>query len=163
MAKAKDDSQVTIKMPKKSLKAWVSALRSGKYRRGTGALKDEHGGYCCLGVLEHCLTGEVEGKIVKQPWANGKEEFESNGMPSKKWLAKHDIKFRLKPTGKFGELAPGFSIFDSYDNEHYWQSAADVNDSKTDLKDKNGIYKGQRSKYTFKQIADWIEKHAIGI
>ena len=30
---------------------WVTALRSGKYMQGQGYLKDEDGGYCCLGVL----------------------------------------------------------------------------------------------------------------
>ena len=30
---------------------WVTALRSGKYMQGRGFLKDEDGGYCCLGVL----------------------------------------------------------------------------------------------------------------
>ena len=30
---------------------WVAALRSGKYAQGQGFLKDEDGGYCCLGVL----------------------------------------------------------------------------------------------------------------
>ncbi|MCU1305127.1 MAG: hypothetical protein JWQ87_5411 [Candidatus Sulfotelmatobacter sp.] len=41
-------------MKKKALnkvaKAWVRALRSGKYKQGVGALKRE-GHYCCLGVL----------------------------------------------------------------------------------------------------------------
>jgi hypothetical protein len=30
---------------------WVAALRSGKYRQGTGRLRTKDGGYCCLGVL----------------------------------------------------------------------------------------------------------------
>lgn len=31
---------------------WIDALRSGKYRQGDACkLKDETGGYCCLGVL----------------------------------------------------------------------------------------------------------------
>jgi hypothetical protein len=30
---------------------WVEALRSGKYKQGTGALRDSDGMYCCLGVL----------------------------------------------------------------------------------------------------------------
>lgn len=42
-------------MKKKKLnkvaQAWVKALRSGKYRKGTGQLKTDKGRYCCLGVL----------------------------------------------------------------------------------------------------------------
>lgn len=30
---------------------WVAALRSGAYQQATGVLRDEKGGYCCLGVL----------------------------------------------------------------------------------------------------------------
>lgn len=31
-------------------KAWVKALRSGKYEQGVGELKGPQGKYCCLGV-----------------------------------------------------------------------------------------------------------------
>ena len=30
---------------------WVAALRSGKYKQGTGQLRTEDDCYCCLGVL----------------------------------------------------------------------------------------------------------------
>jgi hypothetical protein len=30
---------------------WLEGLRSGEYKQGKYALQDEHGGYCCLGVL----------------------------------------------------------------------------------------------------------------
>ena len=36
---------------KKNRKAWVKALRSGKYEQGTAQLLTDEGGYCCLGVL----------------------------------------------------------------------------------------------------------------
>lgn len=32
-------------------RAWIRALRSGKYRQGRGMLKTPKGNYCCLGVL----------------------------------------------------------------------------------------------------------------
>lgn len=32
-------------------KAWVDALRSGKYKQGRGALRSGGNEYCCLGVL----------------------------------------------------------------------------------------------------------------
>ena len=30
---------------------WITALRSGEYTQATDALRDEMGGFCCLGVL----------------------------------------------------------------------------------------------------------------
>lgn len=30
---------------------WIDALRSGKFRQAQYTLKDEDGGYCCIGVL----------------------------------------------------------------------------------------------------------------
>jgi hypothetical protein len=52
-------------------KKWVAALRSGKYKQGTGALRrgDE---YCCLGVL--C---DVYRKATGMRWVRqkGHEEF----------------------------------------------------------------------------------------
>lgn len=34
----------------KNAKAWVAALRSGKYKRGEGSLRPSEDTYCCLGV-----------------------------------------------------------------------------------------------------------------
>lgn len=56
-------------------KAWVEALRSGKYKRGTQVLTEVDGDeckYCCLGVaceavlkLKH-VPGKEEGKLVRR-------------------------------------------------------------------------------------------------
>jgi hypothetical protein len=43
------------------------------------------GKYCCLGVLEHCLTGQVE----ESPFIAGN----AAGLPSLEWLREHNIKF----------------------------------------------------------------------
>lgn len=54
-------------MDKKLKKAWVKALRSGKYAQGCGSLKkNEDGGtkYCCLGVL--C---DIKAKQTKKAFA----------------------------------------------------------------------------------------------
>lgn len=42
---------------KRNRKAWVEALRSGKYKQTKGKLKSRNGAYCCLGVL--CEVAEV--------------------------------------------------------------------------------------------------------
>jgi hypothetical protein len=44
---------------------WIRALRSGKYRKGTGALKKKTGGYCCLGLLCEITKKENGGKWTK--------------------------------------------------------------------------------------------------
>jgi hypothetical protein len=47
---------------------WVAALRSGEYEQARGMLHDEqHGGYCCLGVL--C-------KVVGAEWGPFQKEKE---------------------------------------------------------------------------------------
>jgi hypothetical protein len=45
----------------KHLKAWLDALRSGKYYQGEGRLRSENK-YCCLGVACDVLRDEVKGK-----------------------------------------------------------------------------------------------------
>lgn len=82
----------TIKMTQATLDKWLEALRSGEYEQTKGKLYkspefvDLHGGtvgYCCLGVLQHCLTGETE------KYENG----EPLSLPSIDWLSKHGISF----------------------------------------------------------------------
>lgn len=46
---------------------WVEALRSGDYMQGVGRLKDDKGAYCCLGVLQMCVLGEVDRDIAGIP------------------------------------------------------------------------------------------------
>lgn len=48
-------------MKKSVAMKWAKALRSGKYKQATDQLED-HGAYCCLGVL--CLIAEKEGVPV---------------------------------------------------------------------------------------------------
>lgn len=74
------------------LTKWVAALRSGEYKQATGTLcqLDAEGkpeGYCCLGVLEHVLDGEVE------YYANDADEHIPLGMPSNNFLKKHGLAF----------------------------------------------------------------------
>jgi len=51
-------------------KKWVDALRSGKYKQGTGRLcsiHDTYKGYCCLGVLCEILeVPSVETHVMKE-------------------------------------------------------------------------------------------------
>lgn len=47
----KHDFEITEKLPPEFKKKWVEALRSGKYKQGSGQLySDDYKKYCCLGV-----------------------------------------------------------------------------------------------------------------
>lgn len=78
-----NEDQITIIMPKESLEKWLTALESGSYQQGYGALKSGMSGYCCLGVLQHCLSGSTE----RCPKGN------DIGLPSDEWLNRHNIRF----------------------------------------------------------------------
>ena len=41
----------TETLKQKTLKAWIKALRSGKYKQTYSVLSDSKARYCCLGVL----------------------------------------------------------------------------------------------------------------
>lgn len=73
----------TIFMPKVMKEAWINALRSGRYKQGKKALKTIDGEYCCLGVLQMVVSGEVEtykyiGSLI---------------LPSYEWLRANGILF----------------------------------------------------------------------
>lgn len=54
---------------------WLQALRSGKYRQGTGSLKSKSGSYCCLGVL--CDLASREGIVSEERRYDGLPLFRS--------------------------------------------------------------------------------------
>lgn len=81
----------TIHMKYADWQQWDIALRSDEYAQGTSTLHNtKNNTYCCLGVLQHCLTGEVE-LFAGKP----------KGYPTLDWLRDHGIKFgvgnRLSP------------------------------------------------------------------
>lgn len=53
---------------------WVEALRSGKYKQGTGALRNDKNEYCCLGVL--CDVARKEGIIPSPRRAKDENVYE---------------------------------------------------------------------------------------
>ena len=63
-------------MKKKYAMKWIKALRSGKYKQGfAGEMKDQNGGYCCLGVLrEVCKLGGLDRDLLSN------SEIEKVGM-----------------------------------------------------------------------------------
>lgn len=83
----------TIKMPAELLAKWLAALRSGEYAQAIGRLQ-EGGGYCCLGVLQHATTGEVERYSGSAKIA---------ALPSYEWLEDRSISF----VGEEGQAEQG--------------------------------------------------------
>src|SRR5687768_3068313 len=82
MGRTKGDAQ--MKMTKKQRDKWVKALRSGEYGQTKGVLTDGIGGLCCLGVLEHCLSG---GKV--ETYESHPEDWKA--MPSPDWYKSKGI------------------------------------------------------------------------
>lgn len=128
--------KITIRMPKKILNKWLKALRSGEYTQAKGQLHDpETGGFCCLGVLQHCVDGGVE--------YHGKNSF---SMPSRAWLDDAGIIFQDEVTAKYTPMEDMVSTCTSPYLPALRSMADEANDS------------GK----TFKQIADAIERNAEG-
>jgi hypothetical protein len=126
------------KMPKKILAKWLAALRSGEYKRGKSRLYDDGDAgnnpkFCCLGVLQHCLTGGVE--------------FENSGeartFPSREWLKEYDIHFRSSG------LTQDYFDADVKMGNGKILPLSDLNDSIS-------------PEYSFKKIANYIEKNFVG-
>lgn len=49
--KATNENEAPNRMDKRLKRKWLKALRSGQYKQGKGALVNEAGAYCCIGVL----------------------------------------------------------------------------------------------------------------
>lgn len=70
-------------MDEKIKSKWVTALRSGEYKQGSGSLVEVYDGvpeaYCCLGVLCEVLGLERDGHEYKVPVVEGHESEISGG------------------------------------------------------------------------------------
>lgn len=117
-------------------KQWAKALRSGKYKQTTGALR-KTAGYCCLGVA--C-------EVYKQNTRHGKwtkdNEFLVGGIGD-------DVILPQKVASYFGlETNPDIITKEVDDNDP----------GPTDLTSANDEYE-----YTFKDIADLIESGKVEV
>jgi hypothetical protein len=132
---------ITIRMPKDLLKKWLDALRGGEYKQSTHVLErtleDGSKAYCCLGVLQHCITGEVEKT----------ESGNSQVLPTKEWLNRHNIEF-LKTACRYSY---GFAS----------PLLPPLGDCGTEAIDATEANDGGR--FNFKDIADAIEECAEGV
>lgn len=71
------------------MKKWVKALRSGKFKQGTGTLfKETENSYCCLGVL--CAINELDlyGDLLYSGQSESLGMSSDNGKLPKKYKGK---------------------------------------------------------------------------
>lgn len=125
--------------------AWVTALRSGEYKQGTGCLNklidgEEH--YCCLGVLADLAArqGIVERFVPDDgfdgdPFRNYDGEAGLPPLAVWSWAAADKISTSFSPAG------PRVQI--DQDGEEFWSGLSSLNDT---------------DGWTFDQIADVIEE-----
>lgn len=127
-----------IKMPKEMKQRWVEALHSGKYKQAQGALEKE-GGYCCLGVLQMVVDGQVETYVRHDKWGNRHENPAS--MPSRKWCERNKIEHD-------GWQVVIDDVEDAYGNVDSYSDLPELNDE---------------SPLTFRDIAGVIEQQVEGV
>jgi hypothetical protein len=127
-----------MKMPAKIKAKWLKALRSGEYKQAKGTMYNPKTcGFCCLGVLEHVVSG---GKVEDDPESESGFRCE----PSMSWYKDNGIKVRDDNSS----YEPGYS------DDPTIQELMDMNDGKYDWNNSKRI----RSK-PFSVIANWIEKN----
>lgn len=139
----------TIHGPRAVIALWLHSLRSGAYEQGQGLLQKDIGngkvGYCCLGVLQHCQTGEVERSY----------SGDAAPYPSFGWLSERGIRFYRNVDYRAGVLIQDETSkrFDPSvyvpDHKDYFR-VSELNDGDS--------FRGIR-KYSFNEIADLIENH----
>jgi len=66
-------SKLRIAKWKVNRKLWIKALRSNKYKQGTGQLLDDGGNYCCLGVLCDIIGMQPKYKDCSNYFGNDSE------------------------------------------------------------------------------------------
>lgn len=128
---------------KRNRKAWLEALRSGKFRQARGQLKSRNGSYCCLGVL--CEVAEVP-KVYEYG------EYQYGDTNSSDYRAASSTSLPLQAMEWLGvthdtpRLAQPVLIKDKYGDEHEEDNLIELNDT---------------YKWSFEQIADAVEKYGL--
>lgn len=101
-----------MRMPAKMKEDWIAALRSGEYKQCHHTLHDGQG-YCCLGVLQKVVDGEVE--------------KESDGsyspFPSEIWIEEHGIEDTMDGISAVDHM---FLLSGDNDSGYSFKKIADV-------------------------------------
>lgn len=152
-----------MKMKAADKTKWLAALRSGEYAQCAETLSDGNG-YCCLGVLETVLSGEVEKDEHGVPL----------GVPSKEWLDEHGIEVETRTITAYSAHRnnEGKTYYSDHVTEaigkHFYNVDPDgvfsdlmsMNDEMVQEPDGDGeVYTTNEHANTFKDIAAYIDKH----
>lgn len=101
-------------------KKWVAALKSGKYKQTTGALKKK-GGYCCLGVACELYRKEHKDEAWRKnsfmghdmalpeavrDWLGLNSNTGTNGADDKLTVLNDDRRWKFSSIAKFIEKEP---------------------------------------------------------
>jgi hypothetical protein len=131
----------SMRMTAEQKARWLEALRSGKYKQGVSLLESsdpdtDAKAYCCLGVLQMVLDGDVQ----RGAGCDGRRR--SYPLPTMQWYLDHDIDVVLEDDndGPDVGISPICSV-DKPNCQNY--SYAYLNDS---------------SGKTFSEIADLLEE-----
>lgn len=123
---------------------WLTALRSGKYKQGHLALRNDRNEYCCLGVLCDVLKDEIGGYWVpdgnRYTFVTGDDDYNRNNAGLPQLIA--DLT-GMEYLGQFNASTKR-AINASWTVPGSHHSLSDLNDS---------------SGMTFAEIADVIEKY----
>lgn len=128
---------------------WLEALRSGEYKQIDSTLCAD-GRYCCLGVLETILDGDVEKA----------GDNTSLASPTCNFLARHNIEVELcKP--RDGDDPIEGTIFPPLDDNGVFSRLMEMNDEMVEEYDEttDEAITTSRHANTFSDIADYIEKN----
>jgi hypothetical protein len=146
-------------MDTEAKRAWVEALRSGKYEQGEGALKierlDAPPQFCCLGVycdiapeLEwHNGTAVIVGSDLSQP------EHDDDWDPEREYYSDHEDGSFFGTTELPTDLLDALGLTEDdqvrliHKNDGYTRNAY----ARPEWQDER--------KHTFAEIADWIEEN----
>jgi len=136
-------------MNKEIAQQWVAALRSGKYKRGTGALKTNDGLHCCLGVLcdLHSATGDGYWTPAASPSDKPYYTTANNHRPDRNYSSHSSAYLTsvVREWAGIGSHCPTVPIeVDGFPPKKI--SLAEINDE-------------ANAEAGFDQIADLIEKH----
>lgn len=120
------------------MKKWIKALRSGKYKQGTGTLKqyDSKGNaqHCCLGVLCELYNETMKKnkkKTLPEKIYDNDSDF-SHGYSrfgGKKEDLPKEVKDWAGMKNSMGEFYTGITYFGDYEVEKIRENLADLNDS----------------------------------
>ena len=126
---------------------WLEALRSGEYEQIDSTLCAD-GRYCCLGVLETILDGDVEKDEMGMPQSS----------PTCDFLNRHSIEVELRGLQQGKEWPTEFPLLDY---KGVYNKLMEMNDEL--IAEYDAVYNEYTDNRvhanTFKDIADYIEQN----